>query len=182
MGLNGLSITMCFWTHSSPGGKGGGKCYISQMCGLKKGRMFRRSVSTFLQMVFGGALALIWSKLFLFLFKGVGASWLTVWAISAVYFFWSKVGTFDVIFIWVLRFNTNLRSLSNGHYSQTPLYRHAFNTDTSLLRTNYFFPGERKPSYFLFKLFNTGTSLIRRLSMAPSVLTGFGCILVSLWP
>ena len=29
-----------------------------------------------------------------------------------------------VILVWVLRFNTNLRSFSNGHYSQTPLYRH----------------------------------------------------------
>ena len=35
-----------------------------------------------------------------------------------------------VILVWVLRFNTNLRSFSNGHYSQTPLYRHTLNTDT----------------------------------------------------
>lgn len=34
-----------------------------------------------------------------------------------------------VILVWVLRFNTNLRSFSNGHYSQTPLYRHTLNTD-----------------------------------------------------
>ena len=69
------------------------------------------------------------------------------------------------------------------HNSQTSLYRHTLiNMDTSLLRTFYFFPGERKPLYFLFKLFNMDTSLIRRLSMAPSVLTGFDCVLVSLWP
>lgn len=34
-----------------------------------------------------------------------------------------------VILVWVLRFNTSLRSFSNGHYSQTPLYRHTLNTD-----------------------------------------------------
>ena len=44
-----------------------------------------------------------------------------------------------VILVWALRFNTNLRSFSNGHYSQTPLYRHTLNTD--IVR----FPGERKP-------------------------------------
>ena len=86
-----------------------------------------------------------------------------------------------VVLVWVLRFNTNLRSFSNRHNSQTRLYGHSLNTDTSLLRTFYFFPGERKPLYFLFELFNTDTSLIRTLSMASSVLTGFDCILVSLW-
>ena len=35
-----------------------------------------------------------------------------------------------VILVGALRLNTNLRSFSNGHYSQTPLYRHTLNTDT----------------------------------------------------
>ena len=34
-------------------------------------------------------------------------------------------------------------------YSETPLYGHSLNTDTSLLRTVCFVPGERKPLHFL---------------------------------
>ena len=54
---------------------------------------------------------------------------------------------------------------SQKYYIQTPLYGHPINTDTSLLRTVRFAPGEKNP-YILsnFNPLNTDTPSIRTLS------------------
>ena len=56
-------------------------------------------------------------------------------------------------------------------------------TDTRLIRTPHYYPhftfSQGKESPYIF---SSNYSLIRTLSMASSVLTGFDCILVSLWP
>ena len=65
-------------------------------------------------------------------------------------------------------------------YSQTLFYGHPLNTDTSLLWTVCFVPGEKTPYIFSkFNPLNTDTSLIRTISTDPlmSVLTGFDCSL-----
>ena len=49
-----------------------------------------------------------------------------------------------------LKFSLNsIRLIRTPCYSRTPLYEHLLNTDTSLLRTACFVPGERKPLNFL---------------------------------
>lgn len=109
----------------------GGMCYISHMCGLKKGRFFRQSVSAFSPNV-------IWWCLDVYLIKTVPLfSSKELELLGLLYGLFQQFISFDqrwvhsiVILVWVLRFNTNLRSFSNGHYSQTPLYRHTLNTDT----------------------------------------------------
>ena len=45
----------------------------------------------------------------------------------------------------------NSRTKYLSTYSQTLLYGHLLNTDTSLLRTVCFVPGERKPLHFHYK-------------------------------
>ena len=45
----------------------------------------------------------------------------------------------------------NSRTKYSSTYNQTLLYGHPLNTDTSLLRTVCFVPGERKPLYFHYK-------------------------------
>lgn len=104
----------------------GGMCYISHMCGLKKGRFFfRQSVSAFSPNV-------IWWCLDVDLIKTVSLfSSKELELLGLLYGLFQQFISFDqrwvhsmVILVWVLRFNTNLRSFSNGHYSQTPLYRH----------------------------------------------------------
>ena len=73
----------------------------------------------------------------------------------------------------------NSRTKYSSTYNQTLLYGHPLNTDTSLLRTVYFVPGERKPLHFHYKnstrLIYMDTPLIRTLSMplSVSVLSGF---------
>ena len=106
-------------------------CYISHMCGLKKGRFFRQSVSAFSPNV-------IWWCLDVDLIKTVSLfSSKELELLGLLYGLFQQFISFDqrwvqsiVILVWVLRLNTNLRSFSNGHYSQTPLYRHTLNTDT----------------------------------------------------
>ena len=62
----------------------------------------------------------------------------------------------------------------SAKYSQTPPYGQPLNTDTSLLRTFCFVPGERKPGLRL-SLNSTRLIRTRTFSMAASVsvLTGF---------
>ena len=106
-------------------------CYISHMCGLKKAVFFRQSVSAFSPNV-------IWWCLDVDLIKTVSLfSSKELELLGLLYGLFQQFISFDqrwvhsiVILVWVLRFNTNLRSFSNGHYSQTPLYRHTLNTDT----------------------------------------------------
>ena len=57
-------------------------------------------------------------------------------------------------------------SLPGFSPSETPVYGHPLNTDTSLLWTVCFVPGERKPLHFL-QIINKDTPLIRTLSIAP---------------
>ena len=45
----------------------------------------------------------------------------------------------------------NSRTKYSSTYNQTLLYGHPLNTDTSLLRTVCFVPGERKPLHFHYK-------------------------------
>ena len=66
------------------------------------------------------------------------------------------------------------------YYSQTLFYGHPLNTDTSLLWTVCFVPGEKTPYIFSkFNPLNTDTSLLWTISTDPSmsVLTGFDCSL-----
>ena len=72
-------------------------------------------------------------------------------------------------------------------YSHLPLYGHPFNTNTSLLQTVCFVPGQKKSRTFWiicskFNLLNTDIPLIWTLSMASSfcVLIGFECRLIFL--
>ena len=57
-------------------------------------------------------------------------------------------------------------------YSETPHYRHLLNTNTSLLRTVCFVPGERNPYIFpKFNPLNTDTPLIQSIIQSHSVNT-----------
>ena len=96
----------------------------------KRPFFFRQSVSTFSPNV-------IWWCLDVDLIKTVSLfSSKELELLGLLYGLFQQFISFDqrwvhsiVILVCVLRFNTNLRSFSNGHYSQTPLYRHTVNTD-----------------------------------------------------
>ena len=68
---------------------------------------------------------------------------------------------------------------SSQKHSQTPLYGHPLNMDTSLLRTVCFVPGERRSLHFL----NYGQPVNKDIFYDPSVsiLTEFKFILVLLF-
>ena len=97
----------------------------------KRPFFFRQSVSAF-------SLNVIWWCLDVDLIKTVSLfSSKELELLGLLYGLFQQFISFDqrwvhsiVILVRVPRLNTNLRSFSNGHYSQTPLYGHTLNTDT----------------------------------------------------
>ena len=125
---------------------------------LKKGRFFRRSVSTFLQMVFGGTLALISLKLCLFSLQRSWSFLAYCMGYFSSLFLLIKGGYIRLLFWFAFSDLTKICVFFQLDITVKPL-----STDTRLKQTPHYYghftfsPGERKPLYFLFKLFNTDT-------------------------
>ena len=116
----------------------GGMCYISHMCGLKKGRFF--SSKCFSIFAIGSALTLISLRPFLF---SLQRSW-SFLAYCMVYFsslfLLIKGGYIRLLFWFGFLGLTQICVVCQMDITVKPL-----STDTRLIRTLYVFPGERKP-------------------------------------